>query len=222
MGLFGYAAYLFIDPKPGPTINDKLEVAQKYLNAGRADPAMEILNALLLEDSKLQPKQEGAVRMLLSEGLDVFQKEKHISVAKNHQSIIEQMKLAGRLGIKPDARGIERLARSYEALGRTKDALAQYQQLEAMGGELEVKWLKKVTELQLLMDQREQAAVSLEKYLEVKNLADGEKAWALGEKAHIQIDKGEFAVGRELMTQAIKLTDEDDASSPRVAGDRTV
>ena len=40
LGLFVYAAYLFIDPKGGPSINDKIRVARTFLNQERHQAAM--------------------------------------------------------------------------------------------------------------------------------------------------------------------------------------
>jgi hypothetical protein len=51
--LFGYAAYLFIDPKPGPTVSQKIESARSLLNQQRPQAAIKPLNALL--GQKLQP-----------------------------------------------------------------------------------------------------------------------------------------------------------------------
>ena len=65
--LFGYAAYLFIDPKPGPSIAQKIETARALLKQQRPQAAIEPLNALLSQ--KLQPLQEGAVRVLMAEAI---------------------------------------------------------------------------------------------------------------------------------------------------------
>ena len=40
IALFAYAAYLFIDPHAGPTIDQKIDVARKLLKADRPEPAV--------------------------------------------------------------------------------------------------------------------------------------------------------------------------------------
>ena len=72
------------------------------LIADRAEAAIERLN-FLLEDSKLKPVQEGAVRMMLAQALEMAQRQKGISVPENHQAIIEQTRRAVGLGIEADA-----------------------------------------------------------------------------------------------------------------------
>src|SRR5262249_14668525 len=52
--LFAVAAYLFIDPKPGPTINQKIDIAQGFLDQNRPEAAIEQLNKILASE-KLQP-----------------------------------------------------------------------------------------------------------------------------------------------------------------------
>jgi hypothetical protein len=41
--LFGYAAYLFIDPKPGPSVAQKIETAKTLLKQNRPQAAIEPL-----------------------------------------------------------------------------------------------------------------------------------------------------------------------------------
>ena len=40
LGLFGYAAYLFIDPQPGLTLDQKIDVARVYLKNERPEAAI--------------------------------------------------------------------------------------------------------------------------------------------------------------------------------------
>src|SRR4051794_37608287 len=40
LGLFGYAAYLFIDPKPGLSIDQKIDVARSLLKKERPEAAI--------------------------------------------------------------------------------------------------------------------------------------------------------------------------------------
>src|SRR5260370_480666 len=51
IGLFGYAAYLFIDPKPGLSVEQKLNIARDYLTQERPDAAIEYLNKLAGTDA---------------------------------------------------------------------------------------------------------------------------------------------------------------------------
>src|SRR5438105_5603748 len=78
LGLFGYAAYLFIDPKPGLTIDQKIDAARVYLKHDRPDAAIDHLNKLLVTE-KLDKPHEGQVHLLISESLDSAQKQKKIS-----------------------------------------------------------------------------------------------------------------------------------------------
>ena len=63
LGLFVYAAYLFIDPKGGPSINDKIRVARTFLNQERHQAAMAQLNRLLTTE-KLDAPHEAEVRLV--------------------------------------------------------------------------------------------------------------------------------------------------------------
>ena len=48
--LFGVAAWLFIDPKPGLTIDQKIETAAEFLRQERPEAAIEYLNRLLAKE----------------------------------------------------------------------------------------------------------------------------------------------------------------------------
>src|SRR3982750_169614 len=106
--LFGYAAYLFIDPKPGPSIAQKIETAKTFLKQNRPQAAIEQLHVILA--GKLQPLQEGAARVLMAEGIEQWQRQKKLSIAANHHRIIENTKLGLSLGIEPDVQVHRRLA----------------------------------------------------------------------------------------------------------------
>ena len=58
LSLFGYAAYLFIDPQPGLSTDQKLEIARKYLDNERPKASLELLNKVLTGD-KLDPERQG-------------------------------------------------------------------------------------------------------------------------------------------------------------------
>src|SRR5689334_12923555 len=79
LGLFGYAAYLFIDPKPGPTIDQKIGIARTYLGQERPEAAIEQLNKIL-NNEKLSPENEGKVHLMLAESFEDWQKQKKVSI----------------------------------------------------------------------------------------------------------------------------------------------
>src|SRR5260221_9407107 len=93
LGLFGYAAYLFIDPKPGLTIDQKVQVARTYLQQERVEAALEQLNRLL-NSEKLDRPHEGAIHLMLAEALELGQKQRKISIPANYVRIIEQTSAA--------------------------------------------------------------------------------------------------------------------------------
>ncbi len=99
--LFGYAAYLFIDPQPGMTVDQKLDIARKYLDNERPKAALELLNKVLTGD-KLDNEGQGRVHIMLAESLEMAQKEQKISVAANFARIIEQSQLGLAMGVKGD------------------------------------------------------------------------------------------------------------------------
>ncbi|MFI5377773.1 MAG: tetratricopeptide repeat protein [Tepidisphaerales bacterium] len=213
LGLFGYAAWLLIDPQPGPSVAQRIESARKYIAAERPDPAIAMLNELLREQ-KITKTQEGAIRLMLAQSLDLWQREHHVSVAANYKNIIEQVRLALKLGITSDAQATAILARSYEATGQTQHALEQYRQTLATDKAHALKWQRKVIDLELKTEALDSALGSLDAYLGSADLAAGERAWALGEKAHVLIDRKQFAPARELLTNAIKIGEDGEATSP--------
>src|ERR1700712_113623 len=88
LGLFGYSAYLFIDPKPGLSIGQRIQIAENHLKYNRPEAAIEQCNKLLAAD-KLPPANEGHLHLLLAEALDAGQKQHRINIAANHERIIE-------------------------------------------------------------------------------------------------------------------------------------
>jgi tetratricopeptide (TPR) repeat protein len=204
VGLFGYAAYLFIDPKSGPTIDQKIEWAQAYLKQDRPEAAIEYLNQLL-QTEKLDREHEARIHLMLAQALDQGQKQKKIDIPANHERIIEQVRLALALGAKPDAAMYLRLGEAFEALGRTAEALANYRQAMALDPNQSLRLQKRVIELQV--DQGEPAAAEalLDNYLKSKDLTNAERAWALGQRAQLLIDRGSVSDARTLLMEALKL-----------------
>jgi len=151
--LFGYGAYLFIDPKPGPTAAQKIESIRKLLDQDRGEAALDRINGMLSTD-KLTKVQEGAVRMLRGEAFELLQKQKHVSIPSNYREIIQQTKLAVALGIEADTAVYRRLAESFEALGQSEDAILHYRQLLAKDTSHGLKWQRRIIELQLVQEDR--------------------------------------------------------------------
>src|SRR5947199_2381260 len=77
--LFGYAAYLFIDPQPGLSVDQKIELARKHLDNERPKAALELLNKILTGD-KIEPATEGRVHIMLAESLELAQKQQKLSI----------------------------------------------------------------------------------------------------------------------------------------------
>ena len=202
--LFTYAVYLFVDPKAPPTIGEKIQVARRLIDHARNESAIEYLNRLL-KSERLEPKFEGAIRMLLGEALDNAQRQRRIRVPANFEQIIVQTNLGVKLGIAADAQAHRRLAESYEALGKVSEALENYGKAIALEPEQTGPWQRKVIELQLLSGQQELAWAGIESYLSLPELSQSERAWAMGEKAHLLVDRGSFKEARELLTEAMKL-----------------
>ena len=202
--LFGVAAWLFIDPKPGLTIDQKIEAAATFLKQERPEAAIEYLNRLLAKEN-LERDREAEIRLLLAEGLSQAQKQKKINVPENHRRIIEQTLTAMELGGKTSSPANQRMAESLEALGRPTEAMVYYRRAMLMDPNKSLRIQRKIIELQLGADDTAGAAASLEDYLGRKELTDGEKAWAMGEQAHLLIDKGEVTTARRALEDALRL-----------------
>src|SRR5689334_1470951 len=123
--LFGYAAFLFIDPKPGLTISQRIDVADSFLRHDRPEAAIEQLNRILSSD-KLARENEARVHLLLAEALEQGQKLHHVSLRSNYERIIEQTQLALSQGISGTSDTYRRLGESYEALGKPSEELDSY------------------------------------------------------------------------------------------------
>ena len=207
LGLFGFAAYLFIDPKPGLTIDQKLDVARNYLAQERPDAAIEQLNKLL-NTEKLDKLHEGQIHLMMAEGISVaeFQKDKKFRIPRKHEQIIKYMKLALANDVQPTYEIHRRMAESYEALQNVPSALTHYHAAMAMDPTHSLRLQRKIIDLQLDNDDVDGAAATLEEYLHRDEIVDSEKAWALCESAHLKIDRGNFSDGRLLLAEAAKMS----------------
>ncbi len=204
LGLFGYAAYLFIDPRPGLTIEQKIDAAHMLIEQERPEAALEYLNKLLARE-KLEPAHEGQIHLLLAESLALGQKQRRISIPANHQRIIEQTRLALQMGVAPTAAIHQRVAESFEALEQPEDALANYRQAMALDPNLGLPIQKKIIQLQLAQGETGAAEASLQQYVQQPQISESEKAWALGQQAVLLIDRGAVAEARSLLDQALAL-----------------
>src|SRR5271163_4540168 len=72
VGLFVYSAYLFINPQPPASIDQKIDVARTYLSQDRPDAALEQLNRIL-DTEKLAQDKDGIVHILIAKALEAAQ-----------------------------------------------------------------------------------------------------------------------------------------------------
>ena len=125
LGLFGYATYLFIDPKPGLTVRQRINLSEDLIKHDRPEAAIEELNNLLgtklaIEDEVRIPPAAGRGGRCRPE-------------AESHRDKV-QLRADGR----PDAdralaegacaggEAYRRLGQAYEYLGRPLEALENY------------------------------------------------------------------------------------------------
>ena len=204
LGLFTYAAYLFIDPRPGLSIDQKVDMARLYLKNERPEAAINQLNKIITAE-KLDRDHEASVHLLLANAIDAAQTQKHIDLPANRQQIVEQTRLALSMGAKNTADIQRRLGESYEALDKPAEALEHYRQSMAMDVNHALRLQRKVIDLQLAENDPGPAEASLNQYLKSGELTDGERAWALCEQAKLLVDRSEFVKARNLLDQALKL-----------------
>src|SRR3954465_12319610 len=93
LGLFGYAAYLFIDPQPGPSVDERIASARKFLDQESPDAAHALLNPLLTGE-KLTADQQGRIHLFLAESIDMGQRHRKLSIPANYANIVEQTRQA--------------------------------------------------------------------------------------------------------------------------------
>ena len=204
VGLFAYAAYLFIDPKPGLTIEQKIDTARTFLKHQRPEAAIDQLNKLF-GGEKLTLENEAKIHLLLAQAIEEGQKLKKIDLAANHERIIEQSTFALNQGVKPEAEIYRRMGDSYEALGQPEEALKNFRRAETLDADRSLRLKRKVIDLQMTQGDAGAAEASLDEYLKDPKLSDSERAWALGEKSHLLADAGKFIEARALLTEALRL-----------------
>ena len=204
IGLFAYAAYLFVTPTPGMTLDQRIDVARGLLKQERPEAALDYLN-LLLKKETLDNEKRARVHLILAESLEVAQKQKRIDVPANHIRIIEQTRLAVGAGAKLDSPAYRRLGESFESLGRVEDALENYRRAAALEPKKSLALQRKVIDLYLVRGDAIPAELALEEYAKDPELSDAEKSWALGERAQLLIDRAQYAEGTTLLEEARKL-----------------
>src|ERR1700733_1122260 len=205
IGLFGVSAYLFINPRHRPTIDEKIAVARDYLNQDRPEAAVEQLN-LILATTTVVPSKEAIIHMMLGESLEAAQKHLRIHIPENYRHIIEQTKIGLADGAPLDANIHRRLGDSYSELEDPVSAIDQYLRAISLHPADEISLRRKVIELELASDKPIYAEPALDDYLTQKGLAASEKSWALAKKAGLLIDQKEFTQARQILTDALKVT----------------
>ena len=122
LALFGYAAYLLWDPKPGATVEQRLADVRTLLKMERPEAAVERLKKLLAADD-LTPQQQARIHIHFAEAIDLYQEQKRVTIPALQLRIIEQTRLAVARGMQLDGVAHRRLGKAYELLGKTDDAL---------------------------------------------------------------------------------------------------
>ncbi|MEO6434268.1 MAG: tetratricopeptide repeat protein [Tepidisphaeraceae bacterium] len=209
LGLFTFAAYLFIDARPGISLNQKLAGARAMLTADRPDAAVEHLNRLMAAEN-LPDQQVAQVHLLLSEALDLVEKngaakQGGSKVAANYLRIIEQTQIALAKGVKPSGEIHRRLGESYEALSKPVEAVWQYRQAIAIDPSRALRLQRKVIDLQIATSDWAPAEASIDAYLGANEITDAERAWAKSLKSQLLIDRGEFVEARRLLDDVLRL-----------------
>ncbi len=207
LGLFAYAAYLFIDPKPGVTLSHRIEIVELLLTNGRADAALEHGNKLLAS-GQLKAEDEARVHLLLAEALELAQKSRHLNLRSNHQRIIEQTKLALAGGNKGSGDAFRRLGDSYEALDLPREALEAYSRAIVIDPDHSPQLQRKVIDLQLAQEDSRPAEAAIERYLKGSKLSNSDRAWALIKKAQVLVKGDHYAEAKSIVEEALHLDPE--------------
>lgn len=204
LGLFGYAAYLLYDPKPGPTVDEQIGVARQLLTAERPEASVDQLNKIIKLD-KLTRQQGSAVHLMFAEAMALYQTQKRVPIPAVELRIVEQTRLAAAAG-PVDAAGYRRLATAYEKLAQPALALENYKKAQQLDPDRSMALSRKIINLELDGTDTAAADRELADYLKSPGLTGAERCWALGQRAQILADQGAFVDARVLLAQAIKLT----------------
>lgn len=204
LGLFGYAAYLLWDPKPGPTVDQRLADVRALLRMERPEAAVAELNKLIKLD-KLTPEQQSKIHLMFAESLEMYQDQRKQVIPVLMHRIIEQTRLAIARG-PIDGSAYRRMASAYEKLGRPVEALENYKRAQSLDPDRAMRLARKIVDLELDRGNTVSADVALQEYLKDPKITDAERAWALAQRAKILTDNGKYVDARLLLDQALKLT----------------
>ncbi len=205
LGLFGYAAYLLWDPKPGPTIEQRLADVRTLLKMERPEAAVERLKKLLAADG-LTTEQQARIHLHFAEALDQYQELKRQVIPALQYRIIEQTRLAVARGLQIDGIAQRRLGKAYELLGKTDDALNAYKKAAAIDPDRSLRLSRKIVDMLLDRGDQQAADGAIQDYLKDPTITDAERAWALSQRAIILSDLGHFVDAKILLDNALKLT----------------
>lgn len=203
--LFGYAAYLLWDPKPGPSVEQQLSDVRTLLKAERPEAAVERLKKLLSLDD-LTPTQQAQIHLYFAEAIDLYQQLKRVTVPALQIRIIEQTRQAVAKGMQLDAGGYRRLGKAYELLGKIDDALDSYKKAAAMDPDRSLRLSRKIVDLLLDRGDIQAAELAIQDYLKDPHITDAERAWAMSQRAMILTDQGHYLDAKILLDNALKLT----------------
>jgi TolA-binding protein len=207
IALFGYAGYLFIDPKPRTTLPQKIATAQDYLKRDHPEDVEQAITLLnrLVQSNQLSSADEGRVRLLLAESLEKGQKLLHLNIESNYKNIIDQTLAAVKLGAPATGDAYRRLGESYEALGQPTAAMESYQTALNLDRGAAPLLARKVIALQMAGGEQASAERSIDQYLQGKALADADRAWALDQKAQLLAQRGQVSEAAALLDESSKL-----------------
>lgn len=210
LGLFTLAAYLFINPQPGPGFREQIERARRDVRSDRYDAAIGRLNDVLA--SPHEPAEAAEAHLLIAEALDLsIQRSRRSETPAAHRRILRETKQALESGATETPEIADRSARSWEALGNVEQAAAGWRSAVRMLGELgrdeEAVPMRQSTIDMLIHHARPTAAAEeLKLMLDMPTLADDERAWALGELARISVDAGRPDDAMPLLAEALDLS----------------
>jgi len=205
LGLFGYATYLFVDPKPGLTVRQRINLSEDLIKHDRPEAAIEELNNLL-NSQKLAIEDEARVHLLLAEALDAGQKLNHIETKYNYEQMVDQTRIALAEGARAGGEAYRRLGQAYEYLGRPLEALENYRRSMSLDPTRDLSLQRKVIDLQLQQTDTGPAEASIDEYLRDTRLSNTERGWGMEQKAELEAKRGEVAEAQSLLNQVLHLT----------------
>ena len=206
VALFGLAAYLLVNARPRATLDQKIDVAIKYIKLERPEAAIEQLNRILATETSMDAAKEGVIHILIGQAIADGQQQRHLNIPENYRRIIEQTELGMTQGAPADSATHARLAESYAALGQSPIAEQQLRTAIDMDSDHSLPLRRKLIEMQIADGFPQGALTSVEDYLKQGDLTSAEKSWALAQKAELLIDQGEYEPANGLLTEAIRLS----------------